>query len=116
MTNDGYEQMPQAVLSALDLDARTLLAMRVRDRGMEPMMFEDDVVIFDTSDRRPVSREVYALNFDGEPCVAQLISRGGQWYISPIKKELGQVNMRSGNCSVIGRVVYQPGRVLIGRM
>ncbi|WP_314435509.1 XRE family transcriptional regulator [Massilia timonae] len=116
MNGDGHEQVPRAVLTALRLDPRNLLAVRVRGMSMEPMLFEDDVIIIDKSDTKPVSREIYAVNFDGEPCIKQLIYRGGQWYLHSINPDHGPVNVKSGQCSIVGRVVYQPGRVVTGRL
>jgi len=116
MDGDGQEQVPRAVLTALRLDPRNLLAVRVRGMSMEPMLFEDDVVVIDKSDTKPVSREVYAVNFNGEPCIKQLVFRGGQWYLHSINPDHGPVNTKSGQCSIVGRVVYQPGRVVTGRL
>jgi phage repressor protein C with HTH and peptisase S24 domain len=116
MDGDGHEQMPSAVLTSLRLEPKNLLALRVRGTSMEPMMFEDDVVIIDTSDTKPISRELYALNFDGEACIKQLLHRGGNWYLHSINPDHEPVNVRSGQCSIVGRVVYQPGRVVTGRL
>ncbi|KQQ93647.1 S24 family peptidase [Massilia sp. Leaf139] len=116
MNGDGHEQIPTAVLSSLQLNPKNLLALRVRGTSMEPMMFEDDVVIIDTSDTKPISRELYAINFDGEACIKQLLLRGGQWYLYSINPDHEPVNVRSGQCSIVGRVVYQPGRVVTGRL
>lgn len=116
MNGDGHEQIPAAVLGSLRLEPENLLALRVRGVSMEPMMFEDDVVIIDTSDTKPVSRELYAVNFDGEACIKQLLHRGGQWYLHSINPDFSPVNVRSGQCSIVGRVVYQPGRVVTGRL
>jgi hypothetical protein len=116
MNGDGQEQIPRAVLNSLRLDPRNLLAMRVRGPSMEPMMFEDDVIIIDTSDRKPIAREIYAVNFDGEACIKQLMNRGGQWYLNSLNPDFGPINVRSGQCSIVGRVVYQPGRVVAGRL
>lgn len=113
---DGHEDVPRTVLVDLQLDPAHLLAMRVRGTSMEPMMFEDDVVVIDTSDRKPINRELYAVNFDGEALVKQLLFRGGQWYLHSINPDEGPVNVRSGQCSIVGRVVYQPGRVVTGRL
>lgn len=116
MDGDGHEQIPMSVLHSLQLNPKNLLALRVRGASMEPMMFEDDVVIIDTSDSRPISRELYALNFNGEACVKQLMHRGGVWYLHSINPDFGPVNVASGQCSIVGRVVYQPGRVVTGRL
>jgi phage repressor protein C with HTH and peptisase S24 domain len=113
---DGHELVPRALLATLGLDPRNLLAMRVRGISMEPMMFEDDVVIIDRSDTKPISREIYVVNFDGEACVKQLLLRGGQWYLHSVNPDFGPVNLKSGQCSIVGRVVIQPTRVLTGRL
>ncbi len=112
----GSMPMPQSIVEKHNLSPAQLLAMRVSGASMEPMLFEDDVVIINTADRRPISREVYALNFDGEACVKQLINRGGQWYLHSLNPDFGPINMRSGQCDIVGRVVYQPGRVVTGRL
>lgn len=116
MNGDGHEEIPRSVLVALQLDPRNLLAMRVRGTSMEPMLFEDDVVVIDKTDRRPINREVYAVNFEGEACIKQLLFRGGQWYLNSLHPDHGPVGIKSGQCSIVGRVVYQPGRVVTGRL
>lgn len=116
MNGDGHELIPRHVLASLQLDPANLMALRVRGTSMEPMMFEDDVVIVDKSDIKPISRELYAVNFDGEACIKQLLFRGGQWYLHSINPDHGPVNVKSGQCSIVGRVVIQPTRVLTGRL
>jgi phage repressor protein C with HTH and peptisase S24 domain len=116
LEDGGVLPMPRAVIEKHNLSPSQLLAMRVAGCSMEPMLFEDDVVIINTADRLPISREVYALNFDGEACVKQLLNRGGQWYLHSINPDFGPINMRSGQCEIVGRVVYQPGRVVTGRL
>ena len=106
----------QQELDALQLDARHLLAMRVRDRGMEPLLFEDDWIVIDTTDTVRRSREVYAVNWNGEACVQQLVERGGQWYLVGANPESRPTNARSGELSIVGRVVYQTGRSLTGKL
>ena len=116
MNGDGHELVPRHVIVSLGLDPKNLLAVRVRGISMEPMLFEDDVVIIDKSDTKPISREVYAVNFDGESCIKQLIYRGGQWLLHSLHSDHGPVNVKSGQCSIVGRVVIQPTRVLTGRL
>jgi len=106
----------QHELDTLRLNARQLLAMRVRDRGMEPLLFEDDWVVIDTSDTVRRNGDVYALNWNGEACVQQLVERGAQWYLGSVNPDFKPINVRSGQISIVGRVVYQPGRPLSGRL
>lgn len=116
MNGDGHELVPRALVASLGLNLASLIALRVRGDSMEPMLFEDDVVIIDTSDTKPINREVYAVNFDGQPCVKQLIYRGGQWYLHSLHPDHGPVNVKSKPTSIVGRVVIQPTRVLTGRL
>lgn len=116
MNGDGHEQIPAHVLGTLRLDPANLLALRVRGISMEPLFFEDDTVIVDTSDKKPINRELYAVNFNGDACIKQLQLRGGQWYLYSVNADFHPVNVRSGQCSIVGRVVYQPGRVVTGRL
>jgi hypothetical protein len=105
-----------AELRALPVEPNSLLAMRVRDRGMEPMLFEDDWVVINTSDTVLRSGEVFAVNWNGEGCIQQLVKRGGQWYLNFVNPEFNPINVRSGQLSIVGRVVFQPGRAIAGRL
>lgn len=116
LEDGGVLHLPRAVIDAQNLVPHQLLAIRVRGQSMEPMMFEDDVVVVNTADKSPISREIYALNFDGEALVKQLVKRNNDWFLYSVNPEFGPINVRSGQCSVVGRVVYQPGRVLTGRL
>ena len=116
LEDGGVLHLPRAVIDAQNLVPHQLLAIRVRGQSMEPMMFEDDVVVVNTADKSPISREIYALNFDGEALVKQLVKRNNDWFLYSVNPEFGPINVRSGQCSVVGRVVYQPGRMLTGRV
>jgi len=108
--------VPAAVVHDLGADSMRLLALQVADRGLEPLIFEDDWVVIDTGDTAKRNREVYAVNWDGEAVVAQLIQRGGQWYLNFLNPDFNPINARSGQMKVVGRVVYQLGRLLTGRL
>ena len=112
----GVLHMPRSIIDQAKLTPHELLAIRVRGESMEPLLFEDDVIVIDTSDKVPVNKELYALNFEGDCCVKQLVKRNGDWYLYSVNPDFGPVNARSGQISIIGRVVYQPGRLLTGRM
>ena len=116
LEDGGVLHIPAEVIEEDNLVPHELLAIRVRGRSMEPLMFEDDVIVVDTRQKKPVSRELYALNFDGDCCVKQLIKRNGDWYLHSLNDEFGDVNANSGQISIIGQVVYQPGRRLRGRL
>jgi transcriptional regulator with XRE-family HTH domain len=109
-------QIPMDVVTQLRRDPQNLRAFQVKGRSGEPMFFEDDIVVADISDTRAVNRELYAIAFDGEACIKQMLHRGGQWYLHSINPEFGPINAKSGELKIIGRVVYQPGRVVTGRL
>ena len=108
--------LPLSDFQQLSAGHADLLALQVRDRGLEPLIFEDDWIVIDTSDTARRDRELYAVNWDGEACITQLRRRGGQWYLNFLNQDFKPLNARSGWLSIVGRVVYQPGRVLTGRL
>lgn len=116
LDDGGVLHMPRRVIDEAKLTPHELLAIQVRGISMEPLMFEDDIIVVDTGDKVPMSKEIYAINFDGDCCVKQLVKRNGDWYLYSVNPDFGPINVRSGEISIIGRVVYQPGRVLTGRL
>lgn len=108
--------VPAHEVSQLKAAPAALIALQVRDQGMEPMLFEDDWIVIDTNDTARRSGEVYAVNWNGEACIQQLVERGGQWYLNYVNPSFKPINVRSGKMSIVGRAVYQPGRIIIGRL
>lgn len=111
----GVLHMPREVIESQGLVPHALLAIGVKGDSMEPMLFEGDTVVVNTLDKLPANRGVFAVNFKSQSCVKQLVQKGGQWYLHSMNPDHDIVNVRSGECEIIGRVVYQPGRVLVGR-
>lgn len=116
LEDGGVLHMPLSLIEQNQLVPHHLLAFHVKGCSMEPMLFEDDLVVIDTSDDQPRDRELYAVNFDGEACIKQLLKSGGQWYLNSLNPDFGKINVRSGQCNIVGRVVYQPGRMVTGRL
>lgn len=112
----GVLHMPRKIIEKNNFVPHQLLAVPVRGCSMEPLLFEDDVVVINTADKKPVNRELFAVNFNGEACVKQLWQNGGQWFLRSLHPDHGPINVRSGQCDIVGRVVYQPGRELTGRL
>jgi phage repressor protein C with HTH and peptisase S24 domain len=115
LEDGGVLHVPRIVIESQGLVPHQLLAIRVKGASMEPMLFENDFVVIDTSKKEPVNRGVFAVNFNNESCVKQLIDKGGQWLLHSMNPDFHPVNVRSGECGIVGQVVYQPGRVLVGR-
>jgi phage repressor protein C with HTH and peptisase S24 domain len=116
MDDGGVLNMPRLVIEKNNFVPHMLLAIAVHGCSMEPMLFEDDIVVINTADKKPVNRELFAVNFNGEACVKQLWQNAGQWFLRSLNPDFGPVNVRSGQCDIVGRVVYQPGRELSGRL
>ncbi len=109
-------KVSRSELERQGLIADRLIGIEIRGTSMEPLMFEGDTVVIDPHDKKLVSRELYALNFDGDCCVKQMLYKGGAWYLHSLNSDHKPVRAESGQCEVIGRVVYQPGRALKGRL
>jgi phage repressor protein C with HTH and peptisase S24 domain len=116
MEDGGVLHMPRRVIDKNNYAPHLLLAVTVKGCSMEPLLFEDDVVVINTADKKPADRELFAVNFNGEACVKQLWKNGTQWFLRSMHPDHGPVNVRSGQCEIVGRVVYQPGRELTGRL
>lgn len=112
----GILDIPLDVINDMGLDPRELMVLRIKGMSMEPMMFEDDKVLVNKAQRTAVSRECFAINWNGEAVVKMLVKRGPDWYLHSMNPEFGPINVRSGQCSIVGHVVWQPGRALTGRL
>lgn len=116
LEDGGVLHMPRRIIEKNNFVPHLLLAVTVKGCSMEPLLFEDDVVVVNTADRKPADRELFAVNFNGEACVKQLWKDGGHWFLRSFHPKHGPVSVRSGQCEIVGRVVYQPGRELTGRL
>lgn len=112
----GVLDVPLEVIREMGLDPKDLMVLRIKGMSMEPMMFEDDKVVVNKSKRTAVSRECFAINWNGEAVVKMLVKRGPDWYMHSMNPDFGPINVRSGQCSIVGHVVWQPGRALTGRL
>ena len=111
----GVLDVPLDVIHELKLDPRELMVLRIKGMSMEPMMFEDDKVVVNKAKRTAVSRECFAVNWNGEAVVKMLLKKGADWYLHSVNPDFGPINVRSGECTIVGHVVWQPGRALTGR-
>ena len=104
--------MPRKDIEEMRLEPLALIAVRVKGDSMEPMLADGDSVVINPLSKTPVHKGLFAINFKGEACVKQLLHKGGQWYLHSMNLDHEMVNARSGECEIIGEVVYQPGRRL----
>jgi len=85
-----------------------LIAILVKGESMEPSLYEDDIVIVNTLDTKPVDGAVYAFNYEGEAVVKRLARDAGQWWLTsdnPDQRRYHRKLCKGAECLVIGRVV-----------
>ena len=112
LTLGGICYLPNEVISELNLNVSELLAMRVRGDSMSPLLDDGNIAVVNTGRREPISKAIFALNWNGEPIVKMLLRRNDEWYIHSINPDFGDENVRTAQCSIVGEVIYQPGRML----
>ncbi len=112
-----FFEVGQEVLERHNLSETQVVAARVRGESMSPRLLDGDVVLIDTSDKRPRDRQVYAVAVgEGEYAdlkVKRLLHNlDGSWTISSDNKDdpdfrdqtISTHNFRE--LRVIGRVVF----------
>lgn len=85
-----------------------LIAILVKGESMEPSLYEDDIVIVNTLDTKPVDGSVYAFNYEGEAVVKRLTRDAGLWWLSsdnPDQRRYHRKLCKGAECLLIGRVV-----------
>ncbi|AWL04253.1 hypothetical protein DIR46_07280 [Massilia oculi] len=112
----GLIQIPREAVETEEWAPQCLLAIKVRGLSMLPVFADGDTIVINVADRRLVSGEVYAVNCDGKPAVKQLVFERHQWYMRSFNPNFQPVPYRTPASDIIGKVVYQPGRVVSGRM
>ena len=90
------------------LNPACLIAILVKGESMEPTLYEDDIVVINTADKKPAVGEVFAVNFNGEPVVKRMQKDGGRWWLAsdnPDQRTYYRRACEGDSCLIIGRVV-----------
>jgi SOS-response transcriptional repressor LexA len=90
------------------LNPASLIAILVKGESMEPTLYEDDIVVINTADKKPAVGEVFAVNFNGEPVVKRMQKDGGRWWLAsdnPDQRTYYRRACEGDSCLIIGRVV-----------
>jgi phage repressor protein C with HTH and peptisase S24 domain len=90
------------------LNPAQLVAILVKGDSMEPSLYEDDIVVINTADKKPVDGTVFAVNYEGEAVVKRLARDAGDWWLTsdnPDQRKHHRKLCRGEACIVIGRVV-----------
>jgi phage repressor protein C with HTH and peptisase S24 domain len=85
-----------------------LVAIQVRGQSMEPSLYEDDILIVNTADTKPMDGQVYAVNYEGEAVVKRLSRDAGMWWLesdNPDKRKYHRKLCQGEACLIVGRVV-----------
>jgi phage repressor protein C with HTH and peptisase S24 domain len=104
----GTIGMRRSWIERTGLHAQKLIAVKVRGESMEPSLYEDDIVIINTADTRPIDGAVFAVNYEGEAVVKRFSRDAGEWWLtsdSPDQRKHHRKVCRGEACLVIGRVV-----------
>lgn len=90
------------------LNPAKLIAIQVKGDSMEPSLYENDIVVINTADTRPVDGAVFAVNYEGEAVVKRFSRDAGEWWLtsdSPDQRKHHRKICRGEACIIIGRVV-----------
>ena len=104
----GTVGMRKSWIERTGLDPAHLVAILVKGDSMEPSLYEDDIVVINMADRKPMDGQVYAVNYEGEAVVKRLARDAGDWWLTsdnPDQRKHHRKICRGDDCIVIGRVV-----------
>lgn len=88
--------------------ASDLLAITVRGESMEPSLFDGDVIVVNTGDKKLVDGTVYAVNYEGEVVVKRMVRDAGMWWLTSDNSDQRKYHRKSckgAECIIIGKVV-----------
>jgi phage repressor protein C with HTH and peptisase S24 domain len=108
MCGGGTLGMRRSWIDRTGLNPNALIAIQVKGDSMEPSLYEDDVVVLNTADKRPADGVVFAVNYEGEAVVKRLSRDAGEWWLtsdSPDQRKHHRKICRGEACIIIGRVV-----------
>lgn len=97
-----------AFIKANNYPQDRLIAIKVTGHSMEPRLYEDDIVIINTADTKPVDGEVYAINYEGEAVIKRMSRDGGSWWLmsdNPDQQKYHRKSVRGNECVIVGRVI-----------
>lgn len=100
--------VPTGWIERNNYNRQALIAIHVKGESMEPTLYEDDLVVVNTADVRPVDGVIYAINYEGEPVVKRLTRDAGQWWLTSDHADQRKFYRRickGSDCIIVGRVV-----------
>jgi phage repressor protein C with HTH and peptisase S24 domain len=86
----------------------SLIAITVRGDSMETALYNGDLVVINTADRKPVDGIVFAVNYEGEAVVKRLSRDAGEWWLrsdNVDQRKYHKKLCKGDACIIIGRIV-----------
>ncbi|KQW97123.1 hypothetical protein ASC94_10040 [Massilia sp. Root418] len=108
--SDEKLHMPRQWIEENDFDPKSLLAIKVKGESMTPTMYEGDVVVINLRDKARVNGKMFAINFRGQAIVKRLKYERREWFLASDNPEYRQEPCKSGECDVVGRIVFFQAR------
>jgi len=106
---DGsFYTVPGSWIERHGYDRSKLIAVLVRGESMETTLYENDLVVINTADRKKVDGAVFAFNYEGEPVIKRLSRDAGHWWLTSDNRDQRRFHRKiceDNNCMIIGRVV-----------
>lgn len=86
-----------------------LFATKIKNRSMEPGLFEDDTVVVNTAATALKDGKVFALNYEGELVVKRLVRDAGQWWLQSDNPDKTRYPRKAchDNVLVVGEIVHK---------
>lgn len=106
MDEDGRHHVPREFMEENDLRAASLVAVKVRGDSMQPLMYDGDIAVINTTDRARKNGGVFAMNYNGQAVVKRLVYERREWYLASDNPEFKPAPCHGADCIVIGRVVH----------
>lgn len=104
----GTLGMRRSWIERTGLAPAALIAIQVKGDSMEPSLYEDDIVVLNTADKKPADGAVFAVNYEGEAVVKRLSRDAGDWWLTSDNVDQRKHHRkvcRGEACIIIGRVV-----------
>ncbi|MDN4038673.1 S24 family peptidase [Massilia sp. YIM B02443] len=85
-----------------------LYAIVVKGESMEPSLYDGDVIVVNTADKKLTDGSVYAVNYEGEVVVKRMVRDSGMWWLASDNADQRRFHRKlckGAECIVIGKVV-----------
>lgn len=106
LDEEGQHHVPRNFLEENDLRPAALVAVKVKGDSMQPLMYEGDIAVVNTTDRSRKNGGVFAMNYNGQAVVKRLVYDRREWYLASDNPEFKPAPCRGAECIVIGRIVH----------